>query len=125
MDRATERTETLHRLWGGQVKRKAMSYAVPPQFGACPTPRCTRPIGHDGDHNAPKGGRPKLENHWRNRETVRLLGMASVEVTSAKLSIEAASSLDELAKAEIDLDKALHRVREAMQRERNMEALNK
>lgn len=71
------------------------------------------------------GGRKRKVNPWMAPEVRDLLARADKELASASACIREARSLSELADAEIEADKACHRIKSAMAKERELRGLNR
>jgi len=73
----------------------------------------------------PKGGRPRGRGHWLDSESLHLLDRAKIELHRAMVAVDSARAFRELVDAELEAEKALHRVKAVMAKERALDSINR
>lgn len=72
-----------------------------------------------------KPGRPKLARKWKHPESRRLIAKAELELYRASVNLREAKTLTELAAAELEADRGLHRLKSVMAAEENIRRLDR
>lgn len=75
-----------------------------------------------------KGGRPKKgrADRWKSPKSARLIALAEIEIArAAQMLLHASGKLAELGDAEVEIDKALHRVKNVMALEAEIRRLDR